>query len=538
MDVNTLLDFVEELLNMYGYETRRNVGIVGGKIVTAPLEKETGKITELETIPKKEEAGIVYKADILAEKKDIERPFGRIVVRYKRGTGTISVSDVEHIGQIRTHADAHSALLLTITGSTPEAEAAAVPLNVTILTPEKVQGLLGKAMTKEKWWFNAPAYPVTWDYEKVKWKLKWFFEKVMFVNFNCIWFWNKELSYEPYWNFAYHVSKDGEMKRGKFAINAFTGQIDAWFDISPDLAESVDKYKELGKGVWFENNIINVVEDCYMVPRGKIQKPKLPKGVNYTVERPTMEKHEAKLAAIQWVSYVEGVEPEDVVITGRELIYHPWWKFFYFYRPIVKNAWEDTEYIGFKMSGVYGDIFNQWALYKSYKRDIIYYYMEKSLIKLFGRDRYVKFMRSITLGISVLWWNYNLELKKIYVWILLLMITMGTIYAFVSATWGLSLVLGLLLVFIFMGPGYALLYVIQDYLSRYPSHSYPHPRLTKKKYDKQVKPIEDARSALAQLEKMAEGGKLTASEKKALDKLRKKKISTLVKKVKKSKKGL
>jgi hypothetical protein len=526
MDINTLLDFVEELLNMYGYETRRNVGIVGGKITTAPLEKETGKINELETIPKKTEQGIVYKADILAEKKDIERPFGRVVVRYKRGTSTVSVADCEQASQIREHADAHSVLLLTLTGATPDAETAAVPLNVTILTPDKVQGLLGKAMTKEKWWFNAPAYPITFDYEKVKWKLKWFFEKILFVNLNCIWFWNKELSYEPYWKFSYHVSKNGEMKEGMFSLNAFTGGIDVWFDINPDLAEAVTEHD---KRAWFYAGVINVIEECYMVPRGKIQKPKLPKGVNYVVHRPAMEKHEAKLAAIQWVSYVEGVDPEDVVITGRELIYHPWWKFFYFYRPVVKNAWEDTEYTGFKMSGVYGDIFNQWKLYGLYKRDIIYYYMEKSLIKLFGRDRYVRFMRSVTLGISVLWWNYNLELKPIYVWILLLMITMGTIYAFVSATWGLSLILGILLVFIFMGPGYAFLYVTQDYLKRYPSRTYPHPSLTKKKYQKKIKPVEDAKKAVAQLEKMAEAGKLTRSEKRELGKLREKKVDSLVK---------
>jgi hypothetical protein len=533
MDINTLLDFVEELLNMYGYETRRNVGIVGGKITTAPLEKETGRPGEV--LPKKEEEGIVYKADILAEKKDIERPFGRVIVRYKRGQGPVTVADCEQAGQIRDHSDAHSVLLLTTNGAKEDAETAAVPLNVSILTPDKVQTLLGKAMTKEKWWFNAPAYPVLWDYEKVKWKLKWFFEKMMFINFKCIWFMNKELAYEPYWRFSYHISKSGQMKKGYFAINAFTGEIDAWFDTDPALSAAVDKMG--ARQVWKEVNIINAIESCNMAPRGKIQKPKLPKGVKYEVYRPTMEKHEAKLAAIQWVSYIEAVDPEDVVITGRELIYHPWWKFFYFYRPIVKNAWEDTEYDGIKMTAVFGDIFNQWKLYGSKKRDIIYYYMERSLMKLLGRDRYVKFMRSVTLGLSVLWWNYSLEIKPIYLWIVLLMITMGTIYAFVSATWGLSLILGLLLVFIFMGPGYAVIYLIQDYLKKYPVPMYGHPQLTKKKYLKKIKPMEDAKGAIAQLEKLAEEGKLTGGEKRALEKLRKTKTKELVKKAK-GKKGL
>ncbi|MFH1450924.1 MAG: hypothetical protein ABIF92_03000, partial [archaeon] len=337
----------------------------------------------------------------------------------------------------------------------------------------------------------------------------------------------------PYWKFSYHIAKGGQMKEGFFAINAFTGEIDAWFDIDPALSAAVDTVG--ARRVWIDKNIINCIEGCNMVPRGKIQKPKLPKSVNYVVQRPMMEKHEAKLAAIQWVSYIEGVAPEDVVITSRELIYHPWWKFFYFYRPIVKNAWEDTEYYGVKMTAVFGDIFNQWKHYSAFKRDIIYYYMERSLIKLMGRDRYVSFMRKVTLGISVLWWNYSLEIKKIYVWILLLMITIGTIYAFVSATWGLSLILGLLLVFIFMGPGYAFLYVVQDYLSRYPVPAYPHPTLTKKKYAKKVKPIEDAQSAISQLEKMAEEGKLTPAEKKELDKLRKGKVSELVKKAKSNK---
>ncbi len=510
---------------MYGYETRRNVGIVGGKIVTAPLEKETGTLDNFEKLPKKEEEGIVYKADILAEKKDIERPFGRIVVRYKRGNTPVTVADCEHAGQIRDHADAHSVLLLSTNGSTPDSETAAVPLNVTIITPEKVQTLLGKAMTKDKWWFNAPAYPVTWSFENVKFKLKWFFEKMLFINFNCIWFPHKELAYEPYWKFSYHVAKDGEMKDGYFAINAFTGELDVWFDSDPNIAGAVEAHT---KKAWFYAGIINVIESCAMVPRVKIKKPKLPKGVNFQVYRPAMEKHEAKLAAIQWVSYVEGVKPEDVVITGRELIYNPWWKIYYFYRPLVKNAWDDTEYTALKMSAVYGDIFNQWKLYGN-KRDIIYYYMEKSLIKLLGRNRYVKFMRKVTLGIAVLWWNYNLELKPIYIWILLLMITMGTIYAFVSATWGLSLILGLLLVFIFMGPGYAFLYVIQDYLKRYPTKNYPHPSLTKKKYEKKIKPVEDAKSAVAQLERMSADGKLTATEKKELTKLRKVKVDALVK---------
>lgn len=536
MDINTLLDFVEELLNMYGYETRRNVGIVGGKITTAPLEKESGTLKDLEKIPKREEAGIVYKADILAEKKDIERPFGRIVVRYKRGTGPLTIADVEHLGQIRSNADAHSALMLTTAGYAPDVEQACVPLNVTIMTPEKVQSLLGKAMVKDKWWFNAPAYPVNWDYEKVKWKLKWFFEKIMLINFDCIWFWNKELAYEPYWKFSYHVApkKQSEgMKEGYFAINAYTGEIDTWIDEKPEIAAGGDCGHDLKYG-WFTLEAIHVVEMVHMAPRTKIKKPKLPKGVNFLVYKPSMEKHEAKLAAIQWIAYVEGVDPDDVVITSRELLYYPWWKFFYFYRPVIKNAWQDTEWFGFKMSAVYGDIFNQWKFF-GFKRDIIYYYMEKSLIKLLGRDRYIKLMRKVTMGVCVLWWNYHLIIKPIYIWMFLLLLTAGTIYAFITATWGLSIVLGLLLALIFMGPGYAFLYVLQDYLGRYPAVSYPHPTLTKKKYEKTGKPVIEAGAAFQELETLEAEGKLTGGEKRELEKIRKKRTKKLVKKIKKVK---
>jgi len=94
------------------------------------------------------------------------------------------------------------------------------------------------------------------------------------------------------------------------------------------------------KQTYFEEEAVHNVEE--MVSRTKIKKPKLPPGVHFEVYRPAMEKHEAKLAALQWISYVEGVKPEDIVVTGRELVYYPWWKFYYFYRPIVKNAWQDT----------------------------------------------------------------------------------------------------------------------------------------------------------------------------------------------------
>ncbi|MFH1424608.1 MAG: restriction endonuclease [archaeon] len=535
MDVNTLLDFVEELLNMYGYETRRNVGIKGHEIHTTPLERETGTLDEHKKMPVKHEPGIAYKVDILAEKKDIERPFGRLIVRYKRGQGPVTRQDVEHLGHIKEYADAHSAILLTTTGFDHEAEHASHFMHVTLMTPEKIQSLLGKAMVKDKWWFNAPAYPVKWDYEKVKWKLKWFFEKIMMINFDCIWFWNKELAYEPHWKFSYHIApkvKSEGMKEGYFSINAHTGEIDTWIDQVPEVAAGGDSGTTL-KDAWFGREAVHTVEAIHMVSRTKIKKPKLPKGVNFVVFKPSMEKHEAKLAAIQWISYVENVLPEDVVITSRELVYYPWWKFFYFYRPIVKNSWQDTEYFGIKMSGVYGDIFNQYRAY-SMKRDVIYYYMEKSLIKMLGRDRYVKMMRKVTLGISVLWWNYHLVIKPNYIWAFLLLLTGGTIYAFITASFGLSIVLGILLALIFMGPGYAFLYILQDYLKRYPVASYQHPVLTKKKYEKLTKPVVEANIAFAQLEKLEIEDKLNSKEKKALEKIRNKRTKGLVKKVKKA----
>lgn len=530
MDVNTLLDFTEELLTMYGYEVRRNVGLVGNKIVTAPLEKETGTLSE--ELPKTHEKEIVYKVDLLAEKRDIERPFGRIIVNYKRASEPVTPSDVRMLQKLIEIGEAYSGLLLTVGGFTREAEEAAATLGtITIMTPDKIEGLLGKAMTKERWWFNAPAFPIYWDYEKVMWKLKWFFEKMMFQNFDCIWFFNKELAYEPYWKFSYHVTPapGKEIKDGFFAINALTGEIDTWVDIAPEMAVAMGKSL---KSSYFEEEIIHNVEP--MVSRTKIKKPKLPPGVHFEVYRPAMEKHEAKLAALQWISYVEGVKPEDVVITGRELIYHPWWKFYYFYRPIVKNAWQDTEKMPIKMTAVYGDIFNQWKNY-GLKRDIIYYYMEKSLLRLLGRDRYVNVMRRVTMGISVLWWNYHLVIKPIYIWAMLLLITAGTVYAFVTATIGLSIVLGILLVLIFMGPGYAFLYLLQDYLKRYPAKSYPHPNITKKEYEEKVKPVEAAERALEKLERFEKEGKLSKKDIKELDAIREKKIKELVKKAKQKK---
>ncbi len=533
MDVNTLLDFAEELLNMYGYETRRNVGLAGNRIITAALEKETGTLSE--ELPKTKEKEIVYKIDLLAEKRDIERPFGRIIVNYKRANEPVTPADVRLIQKLIEIGEAYSGMILTVSGFTKEAEDAAVTLGtITIMTPEKIERMMGKAMTKERWWFNAPAYPIRWDYDLVMWKLKWFFEKILFQSFDCIWFSNKELAYEPYWKMSYHIApkkKGEEIKEGFFAINALTGEIDTWVDIKPELAVGVIPGRTL-KEMYFQEEIIHNVEE--MVSRTKIKKPKMPPGVHFEVYRPVMEKHEAKLAALQWISYVEGVNPEDIVVTGRELVYHPWWKFYYFYRPIVKNAWQDTEKTSLKMTAVYGDIFNQWKNY-ALKRDIIYYYMEKSLLKLLGRDRYVNLMRRVTMGISVLWWNYHLVLKPIYIWALLLLITAGTVYAFITATVGLSIVLGILLVLIFMGPGYAFLYLLQDYLKRYPEPWYPHPNLTKKEYERKVKPVEEASAAIEKLEKLEEAGKLGKKEIKELEAIRAKKVKELVKKAKQKK---
>ncbi|HIJ97996.1 TPA: restriction endonuclease [archaeon] len=532
MDVNTLLDFAEQLLEMYGYETRRNVGLAGGRIVTAPLEKETGLLGE--ELPKTSEKEIVYRVDLLAEKKDIERPFGRIVAGYKRGSGPVEPADVRLLAKTAEFAEAYSAIMLTTTGYTAEAQSVAVQLGiVTIMTPEKIESLLGKAMTKEKWWFNSPAFPIRFKYNDAVDKLKWFFEKMMFQNFECIWFYNKELAYEPYWKFAYHIApKKGhrEMKEGSFALNAMTGEIDTWVDIKPEFAVArTDKPKTLKESYFGEEAIHNVET---MVGRTKIKKPKLPPDVHFQVYRPAMAKHEAKLAAMQWISYVEGVKPEDIVITGRELVYYPWWKFYYFYRPVVKNAWGDTEKMQIKMSAVYGDIFNQWKNYL-YIRDIIFYFMERSLLKILGRDRYVTTMRKVTQNIATLWWNYHLVIKPGYIWALLLAITMLAIYAFITATVGLSIVIGILLIMIFMGPGYAFLYLLQDYLKRFPSPSYVHPNLTEKEYESKIKPVEEAKEAMAELQELEEKGKLTPKEKKELEKIQKKKFDELVKKAKK-----
>src|SRR3989344_8390907 len=120
MDVNTLLDFAEQLLEMYGYETRRNVGLAGKNIVTAPLERETGLPGE--ELPKTTEKELTYRVDLIAEKKDIERPFGRIVANYKRGSGPVEPADVRMLAKVAERAEAYSAIMLTTTGYTAEAQ--------------------------------------------------------------------------------------------------------------------------------------------------------------------------------------------------------------------------------------------------------------------------------------------------------------------------------------------------------------------------------------------------------------------------------
>ncbi len=534
MDVNTLLDFAEQLLEMYGYETRRNVGLAGNKITTAPLERETGLLGE--ELPKTKEKELIYRVDLIAEKKDIERPFGRIIANYKRGSSPADVADVRMIAKVAELSESYSALLLTTSGYTAEASSVATQIGtVTILTPEKIEQLLGKAMTKEKWWFNSPAFPIRFKYNDAVDKLKWFFEKMMFQNFECIWFFNKELAYEPYWKFAYHIApKKGsghhEMIEGTFALNALTGEIDTWVDIQPELALAREGKGKSLKSSYFEEEAIHNVEN--MVSRTKITKPKLPPDVHFQVYRPAMAKHEAKLAAMQWIAYVEKVKPEDIVITGRELVYYPWWKFYYFYRPVVKNAWGDTEKMHIKMSAVYGDVFNQWKNY-GLRRDIIYYFMERSLLRILGRDRYVTFMRKVTQGIANLWWNYHLVIKPGYVWALLLAITLIAIYAFITATVGLSIVIGIILILIFMGPGYAFLYILQDHLKRYPAPGYVHPTLTAKEHERKIKPVDEAKEAITELKELETAGKLTPKEKKELEKIKKKEVDELLKKAKK-----
>ena len=72
MDVYTLLDHCERLLTLYGYTTERDVGISSTGIVTADLSRETAT-----SVPTSVSDKIIYRADILAEKSEIERPYGR-----------------------------------------------------------------------------------------------------------------------------------------------------------------------------------------------------------------------------------------------------------------------------------------------------------------------------------------------------------------------------------------------------------------------------------------------------------------------------
>ncbi len=533
MDIYRLLELCEELLNIYGYHIRKNVGIKGPRFKTVKIEKEP--IVKEE----KEEEELVYRVDILAEKKEIERPFGRIVVIYKRGHEPVSKSDVLHLEHVRKLADAYLGLLLTVTGYEKEALETAKELGtIKIITPEDMEKLIGKAMLRDPRWLHVPAYPVLFSYEEALWKLEYFVEKMLFQSWECIWICTQQLAYEPYWKFSFYVKKpDGRIIRDWFAINALDGQIDVWWDVAP---EDDPNY---GKELYVESEAIKSVEVLKVAPRRTITKPKLPEGVNFVIYRPALEKHEAKIAATYWIAYIYDVDPKDVVITGRELVYYPWWEFFVFYRPIVKNAWEDTEFYHVKISGVYGDVFNQFKLYASFRRDPAYFLIEKTLIRVLGAERYIRLMRRITYFMARAYWELEIPWKQWYFDVLLIFAILGYIYLiYLYITTHSMLVLLILAILLpFYGIAHGFWWLLKDCVKRYhtrPGYKaphYPHPIISpkvKSKMESAQAKIQKMDVILKKLEEMEKKGWLSEKQKRVFEKLRERYTKMLLKEAK------
>ncbi len=533
MDIHRLLDLCEDLLNIYGYEVKRNVGIKGPPIVTVKIEKEHVAREER----KREE--IVYRADILAEKKEIERPFGRIVAVYKRGYEPVSKSDILQLEHIRKLADAYLGIMLTVTGYEKEALETAKELGtIRIITPQDMEKLIGKAMVRDPRWLHAPAYPVLFSYEDALQKLEYFIEKMLLTSWECIWIFNQQLAYEPYWKFSFYVKKpDGEVIKDWFAINALDGKIDVWWEVAPE------KDPNYGKLLYVEAEAIKSVETSRMVPRRTITKPKLPEGVNFVIYRPALEKHEAKIAATYWIAYIYDVDPKDVVITGRELVYYPWWEFYIFYRPIVKNAWEDTEHYGVKISGVYGDVFNQFSLYESFKRDPAYYIFEKTLIRVLGVERYIRLMRRITYFMARAYWELEIPWKQWYFDVLLIFAILGYVYLiYLYITTHSLLVLSILSILLpFYGIAHGFWWILKDYVKRYhvkpglKAPHYAHPTISprvKRKIESAQARIQKMDAMLKKLEEMEKKGWLSEKQKRVFEKLKEKYTRMLLKEAK------
>jgi len=536
MDIYQLLDLTERLLILYGYEVERDIGVEGAPAQIGDLTRETKEGMPSETKP-----AITYMADILAEKKDIERPFGRIVVRYNRTQNAAEPTDVAHLARVREAANAYMGIYLTVTGYTPETKAHSDTDNIRIFTPDDIERLIGKAMATKPWWTSANALPTYFKYDEMLAKTKHTFTNWFHRSWEVTRIPYQEFSYIPYWKFSYTVlerATNAEQKAGlkKFnvatgitALNAHNGLMDIWVDYDPiELQELIGSKTHMGVSAGYKGG--EPYSELYWEPKGaggRISKPKnFPPGARFEVYKPAIEKWEAKVAATHWISFFHNTDPKNVLISNLELLYFPWWRFRIDHLPYVKNPWREVEWFSIMPSPVITDVFNLWRL-AEYRRTIVYLMAEKYLVNLFGPKRYTKIMNFLTYKVINRILFFNLKLKPSYRWIdiFFVVLFMAMVYGMLAFKTGLSLLVFIALLFIFIGPGYAILYVTRSYLMQYPwgaggGRKYTAPQIyrkfSKQMYKDQAQK-DSRRRALLKLEEMYSNSELSEEQKKKLE---------------------
>ncbi len=540
MDIHQMLDLAENLLNLYGYECNRNVGVVGGEITTAELSKEG--IPNV-AVPEEVHEGIVHRIDLLGEKKDIERPFGRIVVHYKRGTGQVSAADIAQLRNLMDVSDAYFGMYLTVSGFGSDAENAAKNNRIEVITPEKLESLIGKMQTEQPWWQTSLAFKPAVDADESLFWFRWYIENHFHLNWDAMLLQQHELAYIPYWKMSYFVAKTGERqlrklptKAGKYmgmiGINAYTGKMDFELHANPEHVKAANGGEKVLAMEALQRHVYDFRSELV-----KIKKPKLPKKTYFNVYKPALEKHEAKLAAQQYLAHWLDVEPEDIIVVGRELLYIPFWKARFFNRPIVKNVHLDTEWFDLWNTAVYTNAFNYYDWYPVFRRVWFYPHIERVLLSILGPKRYTSFMRNATHTIVTFYWDFNLEIPPLFFSGIGVLLFLSVAYLNYLLAGGhlISATIGTLFWNLVLLPVYSFLFLIHDYVGRWPYARYPQPHITPKKHEKASKEPEEllaSRKAYESLLKLESEQKLTEEGKKKLEALRRKYADALLKRLK------
>jgi len=541
MDPHHLLDLTEELLQLYGYSIRRHVGIVGEEAMTVELTKEG---IPGSPPPEVEKHGLVLRADLLAEKTDIERPFGRIVANYRREPGPAGVTDVLDVAEVRAAADAYLGLLLAPDGFEKEAADVALENQIEIITPHKIENMIGKMTAEKPWWQHYPAFALMENYEDSIARLKFFMTSFMHYNWSVGWIKRHELAYMPYWKFTYYIAKTKERKLEEFtttctknmgflALNAHTGEIDFLGDCMPDEMNTIN-----GPEAVLKSEPINWYFRDFRAKLTKISKPpNLPKHVVFQVLKPALEKHEAKIAAQNYISQAFNVEPEQVIIAGRELVFAPMWRFLYINQPPIKNIHMDSEWQSITITGVDGHALNIYKWYNQMKRQWYHPYLERIFMYFMGGPQpYITFFRKFTYTLVRFYQDFNLRIpRKVFHPIstgIVLLLTTYLSYVFAEGSL-LDGIAGFLVLNIIFLPLYIFLYLLWDWVKFWP-YKYPHPKITPKDWDKFMKePNEQkaSRQAYEKLLKLQKEGKLTKEDEEKLKLLRERYADVMLKKI-------